>query len=88
MDRLENFGWNKKHSELQYKIQGCPAPTRRDLTKLWNNLQKIATEVSKLEVAERRTMGSSGRAADEKFNELLKQIDYLEKMILIANLSF
>lgn len=61
---------------------------RRDLYRLWDNLSIVAKEVSQLEVVERRTMGSSGRKADEKLAELEKQIKYLEKMMTIARLSF
>ena len=55
---------------------------------MFNNLQPIATEISKLEVVERRTMGSSGLKGNEKLAELEKQIKYIEKMITIARLTF
>lgn len=61
---------------------------RKDLLKMYNNLEPIATEISKLEVTERRTMGSTGRNCNEKLAELEKQIKYIEKMITIARLSF
>ena len=47
----------------------------------------VAKEVSKLEVVERRTMGSSGRKADEKLQELLDGIVHLDQMILLAHLQ-
>lgn len=54
---------------------------------MWCNLQDIAKEISKLEVIERRTMGSIGRNADEKLQELLNGIVHLDQMILLAHLS-
>lgn len=54
---------------------------------MWCNLQDVAKEVSKLEVVERRTMGSPGRAADEKLDELLTGIKNLDQMIMIAHLT-
>jgi len=54
---------------------------------MWCNLQDIAKEISKLEVVERRTMGSAGRKADEKLQELLNGIKNLDQMILIAHLQ-
>lgn len=88
MSRLERIEWRKKQQHLMREIMACPLGSRKDLLKLYNNLDPIAAEVSKLEVTERRTMGSSGRSANEKLAELEKQIKYLEKMITIARLSF
>lgn len=87
MGRLDDIDWNKQSTRLLNEIRTCPTSTRRDLHKMWDNLSIVAKEVSKLEVVERRTMGSSGRAADEKLAELEKQIKYLEKMMTIARLS-
>lgn len=87
MSRLEDISWHKKSTELLNEIRTCPPSTRRDLYKMWDNLSLVSKEVSKLEVVERRTMGSSGRAANEKLAELEKQIKYLEKMMTIARLS-
>lgn len=88
LSRLDQINWSKTYSDLHYKILGCPERAQKDLKKLWSNLYGVAMEVSKLEVAERRTMGSSGRRADEQLAELQKQIKYIEKMITIAMLSF
>lgn len=86
--RLEKINWHKTHADLHYEILNCPGRAQKDLKKLWSNLHKVAMEVSQLEVTERRTMGSSGRKADEKLDELEKQIKYIQKMITIARLSF
>lgn len=88
MGRLDNIEWDKGSTRLLNEIRTCPIAARRDLYKLWDNLSIVAKEVSQLEVVERRTMGSSGRTADEKLAQLNKQIKYLEKMITIARLSF
>jgi len=88
MGRLDNIEWDKKSTQLLNEIRVCPISARRDLYKMWDNLSIVAKEVSQLEVVERRTMGSSGRKADEKLAELEKQIKYVEKMITIARLSF
>lgn len=86
--RLDQINWQKTCSDLHYEILGCPIAAQKDLLKMWRNLQTIATEISKSEVVERRTMGSSGRSADEKLDELNKQIRYIQKMITIARLQF
>ena len=88
MGRLDNIKWNNLSTRLLNEIRTCPISARRDLYKMWDNLSITAKEVSQLEVVERRTMGSSGRKADEKLAELEKQIKYVEKMITIARLSF
>lgn len=87
MDRLANIEWEKVSNALQYEIYGCPKGTHRDLMKMWCNLQDIAKEISKLEVVERRTMGSSGLRANEKLDELLNGIKNLDQMIMIAHLT-
>lgn len=51
-------------------------------------MSKIATELSKAEVLERRTMGSSGRRCDELEKQLLDRYKYIQKMITIARLQF
>lgn len=88
MGRLDDIKWRTIQQQLYRDIMDCPLAARKDLIKMYNNLEPIATDVSKLEVVERRTMGSSGRSANEKLSELEKQIKYLEKMITIARLSF
>lgn len=87
MSRLDKIKWDAVSNKLQYDIYGCPPGTHRDLMRLWCNLQDIATEISKIEVTERRTMGSSGRKGDEKLQELLDGVAHLNQMILIAHLQ-
>ena len=88
MSRLDRIQWYKQYDELNREILGCPAAAQKDLGRMLKNLQLVATEVSKLEVLERRRMGSPGRAADEKLAELERQVKYIQKMITIARLQF
>lgn len=87
MARLDDIQWDKVSDALKYEIHGCPMGTHRDLLHMWCNLQEIAKEISKLEVIERRTMGSSGLRANEKLDELLMGIKNLDQMIMIAHLT-
>jgi hypothetical protein len=89
MDRLEKLGWCQMQIELQRDIMSVKSPgARRDLQKMETGLLKLATELSKAEVTERRTMGSSGRRCDELEQQLLDRYKYIQKMITIARLSF
>lgn len=87
MGRLDDIKWDRVSTNLRNVIVDCPMGTHKDLMKMWCNLQDVAKEVSKLEVVERRTMGSPGRAADEKLDELLTGIKNLDQMIMIAHLT-
>lgn len=61
---------------------------QKDLIKMAKGLSTLATDLSKAEVTERRTMGSSGRRCDELEQQLLDRYKYIQKMITIARLSF
>ena len=61
---------------------------QKDLIKMAKGLSTLATDLSKAEVIERRTMGSSGRRCDELEQQLLDRYRYIQKMITIARLSF
>lgn len=75
--------------ELQRDIMSVKSPSaRRDLQKMESGLLKIATELSKAEVTERRTMGSSGLRCDELEKQLLDRYKYIQKMITIARIQF
>lgn len=87
MSRLDKIKWDIVSTNLRNTITDCPMGTHRDLLKLWCNLREVAKEISRLEVVERRTMGSSGRNADEKLQELMDGIVHLDQMILIAHLQ-
>lgn len=55
-----------------------------DLRKMLVNIEKMVTELSKLEVTFRRTQKYT--LLDDKVAEINKAIDHLEKLILIAQL--
>lgn len=55
-----------------------------DLHRLYQNIGKMVTELSKLEVTFRRTQKYS--MLEDKVAEINKAIDHLEKLILIAKL--
>lgn len=55
-----------------------------DLEKMYRNIQKMVTELSKLEVAFRRSHRSV--LLKEKVEEINKSIDHLRKFILMAKL--
>ena len=89
MDRLEKLGWAEMQIELQRNIMSINSPVaRRDLQKMETGLLKIATELSKAEVLERRTMGSSGRHCNDLEKQLLERHKYIQKMITIARIQF
>ena len=87
MSRLDDLNWNEIKSTLYAEISSCPITTRRDLYKMLDNLAGVAQEVSKLEVIERRTMGSSGLRVNEKVAELEKRIKHINQMIMIARIG-
>ena len=55
-----------------------------DLKRMYSNIERMVTELSKLEVHFRRKQNYS--MLDEKVNEINKAIDHLEKLILMAKL--
>lgn len=87
MSRLETIEWNKVQYRLINAIADCPPKTRMDLYKIYDNVCMLARDVSRLEVDERRTMGSPGRRADEKLQQLQEAVQHLEQMMLIAHLQ-
>lgn len=88
-NRLENIGWADMQIELQRDIMSVEnLGARRDLQKMEAGLLKLATELSKAEVTERRTPGAPGRRCDELMKELLDRHKYIQKMIMLARLQF
>lgn len=55
-----------------------------DLQKMYKNIDKMVTELSKLEVGMRRVQKYS--MLDDKVAEINKAINHLEKLLLMANL--
>lgn len=75
--------------DLDRDIASIKSPSaRRDLKKMADGLSKLVTELSKAEVIERRTMGSSGRRCDDLEKQLLDRYKYIQKMITIARIQF
>ena len=74
--------WNKVSSDLSSQMNGIGY--NPDLRRMHKNIDKMVTELSKLEVAIRRTGKFS--MLDDKVAEINKSINHLEKLVLMANL--
>lgn len=74
--------WNRVSSNLSSQMNGIGY--NPDLVRMLKNIDKMVTELSKLEVAIRRTGKFS--MLDDNVVEINKAIDHLEKLILMANL--
>lgn len=88
-NRLDNIGWSDMQTILLRDIMSIEnLEAQRDLKKMLVGLTKIATELSKAEVTERRTPGAPGRRCNELEKELLERHKYIQKMIMLARLQF
>lgn len=74
--------WNKVSDDL--RTQMGTIGYNPDLRKMLANIDKMVTELSKLEVSFRRVQKNI--ILDEKVAEINKAIDHLEKLILMAKL--
>ena len=74
--------WNKVSSDLSTQMNGIGY--NPDLHRMHKNIDKMVTELSKLEVAIRRTGKFS--MLDDKVAEINTAINHLEKLVLMANL--
>lgn len=74
--------WNKVSVDLSSQMNGIGY--NPDLVRMLNNIDKMVTELSKLEVGVRRIQKLS--MLDDRVAEINKAIDHLEKLILMANL--
>ena len=77
-----SLDWEKVSIELL--AQQNALPYNRDLNKLYQNIVKMVTELSKLEVTARRL--NSPHLTVEKIAEINSAIDRLEKLLLLAKL--
>lgn len=77
-----SLDWNSEMFRLQLQIMNVGY--NRDLQKMYNNISKMVTELSKLEVEARRTRKET--YVKEKVAEINKAIDHLEKLLLVAQL--
>jgi len=74
--------WNQVSIDLSSQMTGIGY--NPDLHRMYKNIDKMVTELSKLEVTVRRVQNFS--MLDNKVNEINKAIDHLEKLVLMANL--
>ena len=76
--------WQEVHGELRIQIQKIGF--NPDLQRLLNNITNMVTELSQLEVNARRTKKTT--YTDEKVAKINEAIDRLEKILLIAKLTY
>lgn len=76
--------WQEVHSELRLQIQKIGY--NPDLQRLLNNITNMVTELSQLEVTVRRTHKTV--YTEEKLAKINEAIDRLEKILLIAKLTY
>jgi hypothetical protein len=74
--------WNQVSIELSAQMNGIGY--NPDLVRMHLNIGKMVTDLSKLEVAIRRTGKFS--MLDDKVADINKAINHLEKLLLMANL--
>ena len=74
--------WNKVSDDLRTQLGTIGY--NPDLRKMHTNIDKMVTELSKLEVSFRRSQKYS--MLNDKVDEINKAIDHLEKLILMAKL--
>ena len=74
--------WNKVSNDLRTQLSGVDY--NPDLRRMFGNIDKMVTELSKLEVSFRRTQKYA--ILDDRVLEINNAINHLEKLILIAQL--
>ena len=74
--------WNKVSSDLSSQMNGIGY--NPDLHRMHKNIDKMVTELSKLEVNLRRTGKYS--MLDDRVDVINKANNHLEKLVLMANL--
>lgn len=74
--------WNKVSDDL--RSQMSTIGYNPDLRRMYANIEKMVTELSKLEVSFRRTQKYS--MLDDRVTDINKAIDHLEKLIIMAKL--
>ena len=74
--------WNKVSDDLRSQLGTIGY--NPDLRRLYANIEKMVTELSKLEVSFRRTQKYA--MLDDKVADINKAIDHLEKLIIMAKL--
>ena len=74
--------WNQVSSNLSSQMNGIGYNT--DLHRMHKNIDKMVTELSKLEVNLRRT--GKFEMLNDRVTEINNAINHLEKLVLMANL--
>lgn len=74
--------WNQVSSDLSSQMSGIGY--NPDLYRMHKNIDKMVTELSKLEVNLRRT--GKYNVLDDKVTDINNAINHLEKLVLMANL--
>ena len=74
--------WNKVSIDLRTQLGAIGY--NPDLQKMYQNIEKMVTELSKLEVTLRRTQKYT--VLDDRVLQINNAIDHLEKLILMAQL--
>lgn len=74
--------WDKVGIDLHSQMNGIGY--NPDLVRMYKNIDKMVSELSKLEVNLRRTGKYS--MLDDKVNDINNAIHHLEKLLLMANL--
>jgi len=74
--------WNKVSDDL--RSQMSTIGYNPDLRRMYANIEKMVTELSKLEVSFRRTQKFA--MLDDRVADINKAIDHLEKLIIMAKL--
>jgi len=74
--------WNQVSNDLSSQMNGIGY--NPDLHRMHKNIDKMVTELSKLEVAIRRT--GKFNVLDDKVADINNAINHLEKLVLMANL--
>ena len=74
--------WNKVSSDLSSQMNGIGY--NPDLHRMYKNIDKMVTELSKLEVSFRRTQ--KFEMLNDRVADINTAINHLEKLVLMANL--
>lgn len=83
MNAIETaLDWNEVSARLLKDLKDVDF--NLDLRKMYNNIESMVTELSKMEVNARRVQRYS--FVESRVNEINKSIDHLDKLILIARL--
>lgn len=81
--KIQNsLDWQKVNSDLSSQLSSVGY--NPDLHKMLANINKMVSELSKIEVEARRS--KSTRVSEEKLVDINKAIDHLEKLVLMAML--